>query len=286
MKKAILSVWLFLVATALAYPQLVTFKLTGGLAWINGDDYNRGVVGENKYIRGMAETTSGAFKELNKGMNFAGEIIVHMNSHLGIGFGGGYYRLSNESTVRSQGVLSDIPFDSTSTYKPSLSAIPLFVNFHYMGRLVSRLGFDIYAGPLFQVVQFSFENPSTTTVLSTSQTLTYTASVTTLGAQAGFGLNFEIFPGIALTAEGCYRYGKVSDLKGNWAVIGTSESGPFNNSSAEYYLWVYDDTSGGTYTRIGFFDINGPAGDSVSSMRKADINLSGFTATAGLRFYF
>ncbi len=286
MKKAILSVWLFLVATALAYPQLVTFKLTGGLAWIDGDDYNRGIVGENKHVRGTAETTSGAFKELNRGMNFLAEVIVHLNSHLGIGFGGGYYRLSNESTVRSQGVLEDIPFDSTSTYKPSLSSIPLFVNLHYMTRAVSRLGFDIYAGPLFQVVQFSFENPSTTTVLSASQTVTYTASVTTLGALAGFGLSFRIFPGIALTAEGSYRYGKVSNLKGNWAVIGTSDSGPFNKSSAEYYLWVYDDNSGGTYTRIGFFDVNGPAGDTVSGMRKADINLSGFTATAGLRIYF
>ena len=286
MRKAILAISLLLIATASAQPQLVSFKLTGGLSWINGDDYNRGIAGENRYLKDTSVAMTGSYKELKNGLSFQAEIIVNASKHLAVGFGGGYYHLGNEGTVKVQGVLSGVPFDSESTYKPSLSVIPLFVNLHYLAKLGSKLDLNIFAGPLFQVVQFNFTNGSTMSISSVTQTLTYRSSKTTLGGQAGLGLNFKIFKGVALVVEGCYRYAKISNLMGNWAVIGNSASGPINKSSAEYYLWAYNDTSGGGYPRIDYFNNKGPTGGSVSGARKADINLSGITATGGIKFSF
>ena len=286
MRKTILTISLLLMATASARSQLVSFKLMGGLSWINGNDYNQGIAGENKYIKDNSSAMTGAYKELKNSMNIQAEIIVYANSHLAVGFGGGYYRLRNESTVRVQGVQSGLPFDSESICKPSLSVIPLFVNIYYLTKLGAHVDFNIFAGPLFQVVQYNFKNQSTMSLSALSQALTYRSSSTTLGGQAGLGLNFNILPGIALAVEGCYRYGKISNLVGNWAVIGNSSSGPINQSSAEYYFWAYHDTSGGGYPRTGFFDKNGPKGGSVSGARKAEINLSGITVSGGIKFGF
>jgi len=286
MRKAILTISLLLIVTATAHPQLVSIKLTGGMFWINGDDYNRGIAGENRYIKDTSMTMTGAYKELKNGLNFQAEIIANVNRHIAIGFGGGYYHLGNESTVKAQGVLSGAPFDSESTYEPRLSVIPLFVNIYYLMRLGSHAQLSMFVGPLFQVVQFNFTNRSTISISSVDQTLTYRSSSTTLGGQAGLGLHFDIFQGVALVFEGCYRYGRISDLMGNWAVIGNSSSGPINKSSAEYYYWTYHDTSSGDYLRTGFFDNNGPTGTTVSGARKAVINLSGIIALGGIKFSF
>jgi opacity protein-like surface antigen len=287
MRKAILGTFFLLIAEALVYPQHVSFKLTGGLAWINGDDYNSGIVGENKYIKDTTQTMSGAYEMLKNGLNFQFEIINYLNPRLGIGIGGGYYRLANESRVTSQGVLSDVPFETESTYKARISVIPFFLNFHYIARLTTKTSLDIYAGPLFQIVQFNFENPSTTSILSTEHTVTFTASKTSLGLQGGLGLNYEISSGVALIAEACYRQGKIWNIMGNWADLGNSASGPISQSSSEYYMWAYDDVvQGKANQRIGFFDANGPVGDSLSGARKTGINLSGLTALAGVKFSF
>lgn len=286
MKKAIVTLSLLWIVTATAYPQLVSIKLTGGLSWINGNDYNKGIAGENKYIKDTSLEMTGSYKELKNSSNIQAEIIVYANSHLAVGFGGGYYRLGNKSTVSVKGILSGAPFDSESTYKPSLSVIPLFVNIYYLMRLSSHVDLNVFAGPLFQVVQYNFENGSTMSLSSVTQTLTYRSSSTTLGGQAGLGLNLKVFSGVALAVDGCYRYGKISNLMGNWAVIGNSASGPINQSSAEYYFWAYDDRTGGGYSRTGFFDNNGPKGGSVSGARKAEINLSGITFSGGIKFSF
>jgi len=286
MRKTILFLSILFIAAAAAPAQLISFKLTGGMTWIDGDDYNKGIAGLNRYIQDTTTTRTGSFRELTNGFHALGEIIVHTRSGFAVGFGGGYYRLGQDSSVTGQGMQSDAAFDFSSTYKPRLSVIPLFINLHYFVPLASKAKLDLYAGPLFQVVQYTFENPSTTSVDAVSQTVTYTASQTSFGFEAGLGLSCNIMPGVALIIDGCYRNGEATDLKGNWAVLGTSASGTINKSSAEYYVWAYDYAPGGTYSLVDFFDANGPAGEFISGARKAVIRLSGITASAGLKIFF
>lgn len=283
MRKALLSLTFILIAASMVYPQKVSFKLAGGLAWINGDDYNKGIAGENQYIKDTALSMSGAYGELKSGLEFQAEIINYLNPSLGIGFGGGYFRTSTESKVASHGLLVDVPFDNESTYKSRVSVIPFFLNFHYLLRLAPKWKLDLFAGPAFNIVQFNFENPSATPTFSTTETVAFTGSIAALGLQGGVGLNFEITPNIALVADGYFRYGKVSNIKGNWSDIVSSPSGTTIKSNSEYYLWYYDYAQSSSYSLIGFYDTNGPAGSSVSGARKADINLSGFIVIGGIK---
>jgi hypothetical protein len=283
MRKVSLSLSSLLIAAALAYPQNVSFTLTGGLTWINGNDYNKGISGQNQYVKTTAMTVSGAYEELTGGLKFEAEVINYLSPRMGIGLGGGYFRVSNESKVTSQGMLVDVLYDNESTYKARVSIIPFFLNFHYLARLASKLKLDLFGGPGFNIVQFNFENPSITSAFSSTETVAFTASIAALGFQGGLGLNFEITPNIALVADGSYRYGKVTNIKGNWSDIVSSPSGATVNSNAEYYLWYYENTQGGPYPQVGFYDKNGPTAASISGARKADINFSGFAVMGGIK---
>ena len=283
MRKLILSLSFLLIAAVLVYPQRVSFKLMGGLTWINGDDYNKGIVGQNQYIKATTISMSGAYEKLSSGLKFQAEVINYLNPRMGIGLGGGYFRTSNESKVTSHGMLVDVPYDNESTYNSKVSVIPFFLNFHYLARPAPKLKLDLFGGPTFNIVQFNFQNPSITPTFSTTETVAFTASIAALGLQGGLGLNFEITPNIALVADGYFRYTKVSNIKGNWSDIVSSPTGTTLISNAEYYLWYYDYADGGSYSQIGFYDKNGPTGSSVSGARKADIKLSGIVILAGIK---
>jgi len=256
----------------------------GGLTWIDGDDYNKGIAGQNQYLKAATTAMSGTYEELTGGLKFAAEVINYLNPRMGIGLGGGYFRASNESKVTSRGLLGDVPFDNESTYQSKVSVIPFFLNFHYLARLAPHLKIDLFGGPTFNIVQFNFQNPSTTPTFLTAETVAFTASIAALGLQGGLGLHFEITPNIALVADGYFRYGKVTNIKGNWSDILSAPAGTTVKSNAEYYLWYYENNEGGSYSQFGFYDKDGPTGSSISGARKADINFSGLVILAGIKF--
>jgi hypothetical protein len=283
MKKSLLSALCFLLASSLAYSQQVSFKLLGGPTWIQGDDYNKGVAGEMEFIRDTMSDVSGAFQKLKKGTNFQFEIITHWGRRIATGLGGGYYQLGHHDRVASQGIAEDVPFTTDSTFQPQLSVIPFYLNIYYKIRLTSRAGLDVFAGPLFQIVQFSFERQTTSTVNSFSEKETFRAAAPSLGFQAGISLSYKLISGIALITDILYRSATATNLTGNWSLFSTSATGTVNNSSAEYYYYYYDYSQGKNYPRVGFFDKNGPAGDGISGIRKAHIDLSGLTAMIGVK---
>jgi len=286
MRKGILSLALILTAAALAYPQQVSFKLAGGLSWINGDDFNAALPGEYNLIKASALTTSGTFKNLTSGPHFQAELITHISRRIAVGLGGGYYRVSNQSIVAGNGQTADGPYDATSTFAPQVSVIPFFVNLHYFADLAPKIKIDVYAGPVFSIVQTHIENPTTSTVLSTSTSEVFTASSTSFGGQAGLGVSYRITSRIFLIADGSYHFGKTTDLIGNWVKNVNSTAGFTSSSSDQYYLWTYDYAQGNTYSRIGFFDVNGPTGDGIANAKKAAIDISGIQLSAGVRISF
>lgn len=289
MKKTILiaSVTALLLAAA-AVPALpqeqLSFKILGGLAKVQGGDYNKGILGAYEFTRDTSDSLLGSYKTLKSGPDLQIEIVNYWGSHIGVGIGGGYYRVTNTSGVTgtTSGPGPIYPF--ASTYTPKISAIPFFVNLHYKVRLASRTGLDVSAGPVFQVIQFGFRREATSPHDSLSELETFNASGTALGFQGGLSLSFQIIRGIAIVADGFYRSSKITNLKGNWFLSTTTTSGTVTNSSASYYLWFYNDSQGTVYPRIGFFDSAGPTGGTVSGARKADLNLSGVVGMIGLKF--
>jgi hypothetical protein len=289
MRKGILSLALVLAVAALAPAQQVSFKLMGGLSWIDGSDYNAGVTGAYNLIRNSSLSAAGSFKNLSHGPHFQAEVITHISSHLAIGLGGGYYRVSDESLVTSRGTAMDgTAYDATSSFKPQVSVIPFCLNLHYFAALGPKMKLDVYAGPVFSIVQVHIENPTTSTALTTSSLELFTASQVSFGAQAGLGVSYQLTRRISLVADGSYHLGGVKDLLGNWVKnVTTSSAGLTTSSSDAYYMWSYDLAQGsGTYRQFGFAGTAGPTGDGISNARKTKIDISGFMFSAGVRISF
>jgi hypothetical protein len=263
---------------------LLSYKLTGILAGISGGEYNDGIRGENGYLAAASTSLTGAYKEIKRGLGFQLEVILPLGRRFGVGVGGGYFRIRGEGSVEYTGLSDGTAFDAASTMTSRLSVLPFFVNLHYTHEFGPRLSLDAYAGPLFQIVQFNADNPSTSTLLATDQTVTFTATQTSLGLQAGIGAAYRLTKGIAVIADALYRSGSVSDLKGNWTAVGTNADGTIAGSSDAYYLWDFDATAGGkTFTRTGFYDTDGPKDLDAFNARKASIGLDGLSFQAGIR---
>jgi hypothetical protein len=286
MKKPFLLLTAVLAAAALAYPQKVAFKLTGGLCWIDGGDLNKGLLGESDFIKANSRTTTGALEALNDGAFGQLEIITLLSPRFGIGLAGGYGRVSRISQISSHFAQGDIVSDNVTGYNARVSVIPFSINFHYFLPLTKTLKLDLFAGPLFAIVQLNVANPFTATLNSVKRLTTFTASQTTGGGQAGCGLSWGLSRGIELVADGYYRFATVSELLGNWAQSGTSLPGPVTGSSSEYYLWAFASAQSGTFQRIGFFDKNGPTDPTVTQIRQAKISLSGLILSGGLKISF
>jgi hypothetical protein len=291
MKKTALFALIVLAGTAAlaaapADKPLLSYKLTGLWPGIGGGEYNDCIVGENGYLKAASTSMSGAYEELGRGLGFQIEVILPLGGSLGVGVGGGYYRIRSEGTVQYAGIAEDVAFNVESTLVSRLSVLPFFLNLHFTRALGPRLTLDAFAGPLFQIVQFNADNPSTSTLLQTEQTVTFTATKTSLGAQAGLGVSYRLLKSISLVLDALYRTGQVTDLKGNWARVGSDSSGTIAGSSDAYYLWAYDMAAGGTHQRAWFFGENGPDVAGAANARKAAIGLSGLSAQAGVRISF
>jgi hypothetical protein len=150
--------------------------------------------------------------------------------------------------------------------------------------MTSKILLDVFAGPVFQIMQFGFTREATSTLDDLAETETFNASDTTLGIQGGLSASWRLWRWVSVVADGFYRSGTVSNIKGNWFLTRTTSAGTETSSSNSYYYWYYDDSQGGLYPRTGFFDADGPAGDNVSGARKANINLSGMVILFGLKF--
>jgi opacity protein-like surface antigen len=281
MKKFLLCGALILLASVWVYSQQVSLKVTGGMYFNFGNDYNKGIEGYNNYLNDEFTSVSGEFEKFSKALNFQGELIFHFNPNMAIGLGGGYLQWSKNNLVEPDwgGAIEEI------TYAPKLSVISVFANFHYMTPIAPKLNIDLYAGPGLYLTKFDWEDSD---VLSGVWDLTHTfsSSSTAFGFQAGLGLSFELAPNISLVVDGFYRYAKIPELKGTWTeegyVLWMSGENSYDNS----YLWYYEDNSSGTrYSRV-ILGLDKPSGSGISGARKAEISLSGITGIAGLKFSF
>jgi len=281
MKKFLLCGFLILLASVLVYSQQFSLKMTGGMYFNFGNDYNTGIEGYNNYVKDEYLGVSGEFEKFSSALNFQGELIFHFNPNMAIGLGGGYLQWSKSNLVELSvsGTVNEV------TYEPNLAVVSIFANFHYMTAIAPMLNVDLYAGPGLYLTKFEWKD---TDVFYPLWDLTHTfeSSGTAFGFQAGLGLSFELTPNISLVVDGFYRYAIIPELKGTW-----TEKGYFLWLSGEYsyensYLWYYEDNTYGTsYSRV-VLGPDQPSGSGILGSRKAEISLSGITGIAGLKFSF
>ena len=275
-----------LLAAAAASAQEVSFKILGGLTRIQGDDYNRVAAGTMDFLRDTTSVLSGEFGRFGGGYNIQGEIVTHWGRRIAVGLGGGVYEMDHLATVVSSAAGADGSVVTETAMLGKMSVVPFYLNFYYRFRLTPRAELDVFAGPVFGIAQLTSERTATVAAAGTVAAESFRSSQIALGGQAGLGLSFELWRGVHVVADGFYRSAKVSNFTGNWALITTTPSGSTSQASDAYFYWYYDYTQGRTYPRTGFFNSSGPSGEGISGVRKASIDLSGLTFTAGVKLVF
>jgi len=280
MKKFALCVSLFLLAAVIGYPQQFSLKLTGGMYFNLGNDYNKGIEGYNNYLRDEFISVTGEFEAFKNVPMFQGELIFYLNPNMAIGVGAGYLQWNKNNLVTADwdGATEDI------TYTPKLSVIPIFANFHYLTSIAPRLNLDLYAGPGLYLTKLDWTDTDSFLLWDLSHT--FSSKSTIFGFQAGIGLDFQIAPNISLVVDGLYRYANITEVKGTWTESGWVLWWTVDDTYPDSYMWYYEDTSTSTrYSRV-VIGPDMPSGAGYSGARKAEINLSGVTATAGIKISF
>lgn len=269
-KLAGVGVLLLLVAVA-AYPQL-SFKISGGMTFVNGNDFNKGMKGYMAEIMDNYDDVVGEFGPLSSAISFQAEMIFSFSPSMGLGLGAGYYGASRSETLEYMAVgVNELVADY------SVTAIPIFLNFHYFLPVGPKMKIDLFAGPVLALGTFKWYN--TDAWLLWDLEYDFKSTGMAIGAQAGLGLDFQIAPKIGLILDVLYRFAPWNDLKGTLTEKGWLLIWNVDEVFDEAYLWSYQETLGGkTYDRVG---ISPEAPNNTA--KHSPFQLGGLAVTAGIK---
>jgi len=280
MKRTLVVLCLCCVLASYGFGSGFSLKLSGGLNYLMGGDYNEIIQGLNDAFRNTTSwSVSNDLKKLNLGWNAGAEFIMNVTENLGVGLGVGYISASNETTLTAT-----IGAESLGdTYRPSISAVPITLNFHYFLPIGPTMNVHFFAGPGVYFGSVKFENEVSIPMLA--RDLTYSIKPdgsTVLGVQGGLGLELGLSTNIFLVFDVQGRVANFANLKGPWTESGTVFGVPISQSRTGT-LWYKEVLIGGTYYAGWDIDSAQPTGTDLRNVHAASFSLSGVSAQLGFR---
>jgi hypothetical protein len=257
------------------------FKLSGGMAYLSVGDLNTGFQGYNDYLNEFPEEdVEGKYNLFHWGYDFSGEIIINPIPELGIAIGAGYSQVSKESSVKVYGFF----LSEEISVVPKITVIPITLGIYFTPPLAPGVNLVLSAGAGYYIGKLSWERGYSGFL--SEYTDTFEGSKGTIGFQGSLGFEFEFSPKVAFVIEGVGRYAKLKEMKGDYSREGSSLLGPID-ISGEYTLWYYEFLIGSEYyPRTHFFEEEPYDPPYYRNVRKAEIDLSGFSLKAGFKFRF
>ena len=290
MKRILVGLCFLLVLSSLCFSMSFSLKLKGGVSLISSGDYNDAIEGRNAYIASFGNDISGTFSKLSLAMDFGGEFIVNVTDQFGIGVGGGYIQASRAMETVSYNYLFIIfTIDAAYGFKPTLTAIPLTLNFHYTPSF-GGVKLDLWAGPGLYFCKMKIEGSEQDALLifPFTDTFTFEGSKTVFGFQGGIGLEIPIGGNISFVVDVTGRYARMSDIQGNFNLTGELVGIPVTINATDYFYYSYTFTPGSTAFPLQTWvnDANAPSGTHVSSVRHGNFDFTGVSGQAGFKITF
>ena len=257
-----------------------SLKLYGGLNYLSGGDLNEGLKGMNDYYAryfwyfGLTKS-GGEYRPVHLGLNFGGDFIVQIAPALGIGLGAGYLQGTSDSTVTFTPVAADVKTT------PKASAVPLRLGLYFTLPAGAMVNVNFHAGLGYYLTKMSYD--LRTSAAGTWNLYTVKTDANGLGFHGGIGLEFKLLPAISFFFEGQGRYVRIGGFKGS--IDATDSYGGHGSENGKLYYYKYIALPLGTFPVILVSDIV-PSGSSVSDVRTANIDFSGFSAVAGMIIHF
>ncbi len=221
MKKAALGMLLCLSLSVLAFSAGFSVKFTGCAQYLLGGGYNRTIQGINDLYRGTPGTSvSSELENLSLGWSVGEELIYNFTDRLAVGLGIGYFAASNTSQVSMiYGVSSPYPLHIANRFSPSVSAIPVTLDFHYFHPIGDGLRLHFSAGLGLTYTIFDLETHYTVGYSSTADKtdLLYGFTphgVTDFGIQGSLGVEIGLGSGMSLCLDILGRMVKAAGFEG------------------------------------------------------------------------
>jgi hypothetical protein len=265
-------------ATA-AFPQRMSLALRGGAGWAGGGDLAGGLSGLMDYYSDAYTGLSGRHAFASLGWTLKGELLIHLGPRWALGLEAGYERHGRESLVSyGFGALT-----ASETLAPVLEAIPV-AGVAHLFLPAGKIKIDIQAGAGGYLTRLDWRSSYALSVLGYEgiDDLSFAASRIGFGVQAGAALEWPVSPSLTLILGVGGRYARISGYEGDWTETGSGELWAFSETGRGR-LYAYDWTDGGSTYRQIAIQSGLPEGSAVSNAREAVIDLTGWTATAGIR---
>ena len=250
-------------------------KLFGGASYHLLGDFSACLKGWDDGVEASPYSyiENGEFSPFHLGGEFGLEVILPINRRLGIGLGAGYI-LTGKESLRESAWKSDklAPYEFyEEKLNPGVRAIPITLSLHLDVYSNTRLnlsaigGIGLYLG----TVDWKYQKNNKNSPGLYNESWTGTSGG--LGLQGGVELDFKINRRLGLFIEGIGRYARLTGFQGDFLAGGQTEE--------DALLW---------YTEWGQFPgfviaADEPTGGIYDNVRKAVIDLSGFSVRVGLK---
>ena len=270
------------VLTAAPAAAAISIKMTGGLTYLFGNEYNSAVRGTYDFLNANYESVTGSFKSFSLGGTGAVEVIVPIEESLGLGFGAGFFRIAAKNNFDYTWWV----YSGSESFEPKLTVVPLTLNLHYQLPLGKILNVDLFGGAGGYLMRFETKSASTSDFFAYHKENTFVAQKMILGLQAGVALELELTPHIAVVLQSEARLAKATYLQGDWTNVESLSQGTSREEGKNGFFWAYNITDvSGTFPQAAF-SAAGPTDSSFSSIHKGTLDISGVTAAAGLKITF
>jgi len=272
----------FLILGKSSYAIDFNLKLSGGLNFINSADISRilndRVEWQIKEISRFSNwyLIESAAPEMKNAIEFEGEFFLRLHSRIAVSLSSGF--ILGEISAEKTEILYHRTLGDFSRIKPQkVSAVPLVLSGYYFLPLFKN--FKVYArggGGLIWAKYIDRQASKKAKADNYGYSLIQNTSARSPIFCASLGVMFETEPGINFFLEGSYRQARISGFTGE---IEDGLSGTL------YYYEEYDEKNDYWQAKMEIKDSQ-PAGDIYRSVRKGEVDLSGFSLKLGILLKF
>lgn len=267
----------------------ITLQLKGGWNVFSGGDIENGIGGmyDNavNLISAFGTTVVQNQKEpSHAGLEAGGDLIYCITPRFGLGIGWSKVRARKDSVLafRVTGPTEDY-LRTRPEIKVSVLRLGLFYAFPFAG----RLAISIHGGPALYSAEYSYNMAITTGgyglyvvqsgLLETG--LYQQARAKQMGLEGGIGFEFNANPFVAFFLEALGRYARISGFKGEEeATFYQNFKQQMSTKEGSVYYVATD--------QYPLLDIVPPEGAAGGSARRATLDFSGISFSAGLKLRF
>ncbi len=277
----------------------ITLQLKGGWNTFSGGDVKKGIGGmfDNAFhvISASGAPIIETRKESNHaGLEFGGDLIYCITPRFGIGIGASRISARKKSAIIYR--VGESTVEELRT-RPEIKVTVLRLGMFYAFPFAGRLAISVHGGPALYSAKYIYdlgrtsggpglpENYMQTIDWAQASTLDsdvvfqvllpgglyQEATAKELGLEGGVGFEFNANPFVALFVEALGRYAKIGGFEGETKTTDYQKAGSLH----------YVDT--GLYPLL---DIIPPEGPATGNVRKATLDFSGFSLSAGLKLRF